>query len=121
MLQFMGHVPTPVQNRWLDAFSAKGTAIVTNMTGPQHQVALAGTPITGAMAWVPVTGPVGLGLSVFSYNGQLALGLASDAQVLPDRDRFLALLDDELEPLRAPDAGLEAAAQPQASDSASRP
>lgn len=120
MLQLMGQIPTPLQNRWLDAFSGKGTAIVTNITGPQHQVALAGTPITGAMAWVPVTGPVGLGLSVFSYDGRLALGLASDAQLLPDRDRFLALLDEELEPLRAR-GPVAPAGQPQPSGSASSP
>lgn len=102
VLQLLGQLPTPVEQHWLDAFSGKATAIVTNMTGPQHPVSLGGTPVTGAMAWVPVTGPVGLGLSVFSYAGQVALGLASDARLLPDRDRFLELLDAELEPLRAP-------------------
>jgi WS/DGAT/MGAT family acyltransferase len=96
MLELMGQVPTGAQNAWIDAFSNKATAIVTNMTGPQHAVTLAGCRITEAMAWVPVTGPVGLGLSIFSYNGQLAVGMVSDAQLVPDADRLLALLDEEL-------------------------
>jgi diacylglycerol O-acyltransferase / wax synthase len=100
MLELMGQVPTRAQNAWIDAFANKVTAIVTNMTGPQHAVSLAGCGITGAMAWVPVTGPVGLGLSIFSYDGRLAVGMVSDAQLVPDADKLLALLDDELESLR---------------------
>ena len=38
----------------------------------------------------------GLGLSIVSYAGQLLVGLASDAHLLPDHDRLLALLDDEI-------------------------
>jgi diacylglycerol O-acyltransferase len=96
MLELMGQVPTGAQNAWIDAFANKATAIVTNMAGPQHAVTLAGCRITEAMAWVPVTGPVGLGLSIFSYDGRLAVGLVSDAQLVPDADKLLAFLDEEL-------------------------
>jgi WS/DGAT/MGAT family acyltransferase len=96
MLELMGQVPTGAQNTWIDLFADKATAIVTNVAGPQHPVTLAGCRVIEVMAWVPVTGPVGLGLSVFSYNGHLAVGVVSDAQLLPDADRLLALLDDEL-------------------------
>jgi diacylglycerol O-acyltransferase / wax synthase len=100
MLELMGQVPTGAQNAWIDSFGIKATAIVTNVAGPQQAVTLAGSGITEAMAWVPVTGPVGLGLSIFSYDGRLAIGLVSDAQLLPDADTLLALLDDELDSLR---------------------
>jgi hypothetical protein len=100
MLELMGQVPTGAQNAWIDAFANKATAIVTNMTGPRRAVSLAGCRITEAMAWVPVTGTVGLGLSIFSYDGRLAIGMVSDAQLVPDADKLLALLDDELESLR---------------------
>jgi len=96
MLELMGQVPAGAQNAWIDLFADKATAIVTNMTGPQHAVTLAGCRIIEVMAWVPVTGPVGLGLSVFSYNGRLAIGMVSDAHLLPDAERLLALLDEEL-------------------------
>ena len=96
MLQLMGQLPRAVENSWIDAFAGKATAIVTNMTGPREQVRLAGRPVVGAMAWVPVTGPVGLGLSIFSYDGQLSVGLASDAELLPDPGHLIGLLDEEL-------------------------
>ena len=96
MLQRMGQLPAAVQNAWVDAFAGKATAIITNVPGPRHQVKIAGTPVAGMMGWVPVTGPLGLGLSIVSYAGQLSVGLASDAHLLPDHDRLLALLDDEI-------------------------
>jgi diacylglycerol O-acyltransferase / wax synthase len=96
MLQWMGQLPAAVQNAWVDAFAGKATAIVTNVAGPRHRVQLAGTPVAGMMGWVPVTGPLGLGLSIVSYAGQLSVGLASDAHLLPDQDRLLALLDEEV-------------------------
>ncbi len=89
--------PTPtaaVQNARVDAFAGKATAIVTNVSGPRHRVQIAGTPIAGMMGWVPATGPLGLGLSIVSYAGQLSVGLAGDAHLLPDHDRLLALLDE---------------------------
>jgi diacylglycerol O-acyltransferase / wax synthase len=96
MLQRMGQLPAAVQNAWVDAFAGKATAIVTNVSGPRHRVQIAGTPVAGMMGWVPVTGPLGLGLSIVSYAGQLSVGLASDAHLLPDHGRLLALLDNEI-------------------------
>ena len=102
MLEWMGQLPAAVQNAWVDAFAGKATAIVTNVSGPRHQVQIAGTPVAGMAGWVPVTGPLGLGLSIVSYAGQLSVGLASDAHLLPDHDRLLALLDDEIGALHTP-------------------
>ena len=96
MLQRMGQLPAAAQNAWVDAFAGKATAIITNVAGPLHRVQIAGTPVAGMMGWVPVTGPLGLGLSIVSYAGQLSVGLASDAHLLPDHDRLLALLEEEV-------------------------
>ena len=65
---------------------------------------IAGTPVAGMAGWVPVTGPLGLGLSIVSYAGQLSVGLASDAHLLPDHDRLLALLDGQIGALHTPTA-----------------
>ncbi len=107
MLELMGQTPVGAQNAWIDTFAGRATAVVTNITGPRHQVQLAGTPVAGMHAWVPVTGPLGLGLSILSYAGQLTVGLASDSRLVPDHDRLLALLDDEIGAL-----GTSAAAGP---------
>ena len=104
MLQWMGQLPAAVQNAWVDAFAGKATAIVTNVSGPPHRIQIAGTPVAGMAGWVPVTGPLGLGLSIVSYAGQLLVGLASDTHLLPGHDRLLALLDEEVSALHTPPA-----------------
>ncbi|MGO8888254.1 MAG: wax ester/triacylglycerol synthase family O-acyltransferase [Streptosporangiaceae bacterium] len=104
MLQRMGQLPAAVQNAWVDAFAGKATAIVTNVSGPRHRIQIAGTPVAGMMGWVPVTGPLGLGFSIVSYAGQLSVGLASDAHLLPGHDRLLARLDEEISALHTPAA-----------------
>lgn len=101
MLQVMGQIPRGLQNAWIDSFASKATAIVTNISGPSHEVQVAGVPVAGAMVWVPVTGPVGLGLSIVSWAGQVSVGLICDAQLMPDPQRFLALVGEELDRMRA--------------------
>ena len=104
MLQGMGQLPAAVQNAWVDAFAGKATAIVTNVSGPPHRIQITGTPVAGMAGWVPVTGPLGLGLSIVSYAGQLLIGLASDTHLVPGHDRLLALLDEEVGALHTPTA-----------------
>ena len=101
MLEMMGQLPASFQNAWIDRFARSATAVVSSVSGPRNRVQLAGAPVTGIVAWVPATGPIGLGLSIVSYAGQLTVGLVSDVQLLPDPGRLLALLDDELDSLRA--------------------
>jgi diacylglycerol O-acyltransferase len=57
-------------------------------------VALAGVPLRGFTAWVPSTGPIGIGLSICSYAGDLPVGIAVDEVLVPDSDRLLTALAD---------------------------
>jgi hypothetical protein len=99
-LSVMGHMPEAIEQRWLDLFAGRATAVVTNIAGPREEVSLAGVPLRGFTAWVPSTGPVGVGLSICSYAGQLLLGVAVDEALVPDSDMLLAALDDEVDELR---------------------
>jgi len=55
LLSLTGLTPEPVERRIVDQFSAKGTAVMTNVPGPQEPVDLAGTPVRtvrlGARLW----------------------------------------------------------------------
>jgi diacylglycerol O-acyltransferase / wax synthase len=99
-LTVLGHVPTTVEQWWLDLFAGRATAVVTNIAGPREEVSLAGVPLRGFTAWVPATGPVGIGLSICSYAGQLLLGVAVDEALVTDSEVLLAALDDEVAALR---------------------
>lgn len=99
-LSVMGRLPAGVERQALNLFAGRATAVVTNIAGPREQVSLVGVPLRGFTAWVPATGPVGVGLSICSYAGELMLGVAVDEALVPDSELLLAALGDEVADLR---------------------
>jgi diacylglycerol O-acyltransferase / wax synthase len=99
-LEALGHTPVQAEQAWLDLFGGRATAVVTNIAGPRERVQLAGVPLRGFTAWVPSTGPIGVGLSICSYAGELLLGVSVDEALVADSETLLAALSDELEHLR---------------------
>ena len=95
-LSVMGLTPVQVEQRWLDLFAGRATAVVTNIAGPPEPVALAGVPLRGFTAWVPCTGPIGVGLSICSYAGDLQVGVAVDEALVPDSEQLLTALAEEV-------------------------
>jgi WS/DGAT/MGAT family acyltransferase len=96
VLDAMGRTPEGVEQRVIDLFTAKGTAVVTNVPGPREPVYLAGTPITGVLVWAPCSGDVSMTISIFSYDGKLTVGLMADAGLIPDPDELIADFESEL-------------------------
>jgi diacylglycerol O-acyltransferase / wax synthase len=96
-LAVMGQTPTQIEQSWLDLFTGRASAVITNIAGPTERVSLAGVPLAGFTAWVPSTGPIGVGLSVCSYAGELILGVAVDTALVPDSEHLLTLLNDEFD------------------------
>jgi diacylglycerol O-acyltransferase / wax synthase len=99
-LAVMGQTPVQVEQWWLDLFAGRATAVVTNIAGPREPVALAGAPLRGFTAWVPSTGPIGVGLSICSYAGDLQVGVAVDEALVPDSDALLTALAAEVAEFR---------------------
>jgi len=95
----IGWMPDPVEDLSTRLFSGKVVATVSNVPGPKSQVRLAGTPVSGIIGWVPGAADVGLGVSMFSYDDRVLMGLIADAQLLPDLDRLASHLVDSLEDL----------------------
>jgi hypothetical protein len=59
------------------------------------------------MFWVPQAGKVGLGVSIFSYAGQVTVGVSVDAGLVPDPHRLVRAFHDELSTLSAVSAASE--------------
>jgi diacylglycerol O-acyltransferase / wax synthase len=100
-LAVMGAGPEKVEQAWLDLFAGRASAVITNIPGPSEQVSLAGVPLAGFTAWVPSTGPIGVGLSVCSYAGRIILGIAVDTALVDDSENLLRALSDEFDALLA--------------------
>jgi WS/DGAT/MGAT family acyltransferase len=102
MLSLIGYVPGRVQPLAVEFFGSKASAVLTNVPGPREQLYLAGKPLARAMFWVPQSGRLGLGISILSYNGQVLLGVASDAGLVPDPDRIVSEFEADLAELVRP-------------------
>lgn len=96
ILGLMGLTPPQVERRLVDVFSTKCTLVLTNVPGPRRPVYLAGTRLAGVVGWVPAGGSVGLGLSIFSYDGRVTVGVRADAGLVPDPDALIDAFMDEL-------------------------
>jgi len=99
LLSLTGRTPGPVERRIVDMFSAKGTAVITNVPGPKEPVYLAGTPVRAVLVWAPTSGHIGMSISIFSYRGEVTVGLMVDAALIPDPDRIVTQLERELDVL----------------------
>lgn len=86
MLNVMGRLPEAVEERMLDFFTSKATAVMTNVPGPREPVFFAGSELKQLLFWVPQAGNVGLGISIFSYRGEVQIGLIADENLCPRPD-----------------------------------
>jgi WS/DGAT/MGAT family acyltransferase len=96
LLSVTGMTPEPVERRIVDLFTAKGTAVMTNVPGPKELVYLAGTPIRAVLAWAPTSGHIAMSVSIFSYRGEVIVGLMVDAKLIPDPSRIVKQLEREV-------------------------
>lgn len=75
----------------------KTLGVLTNVPGPRAPMYLAGTEVTGVLGWVPTAADQPLGICIFSYNGNVSMGIAADAAVVADPGRLAELIVEEFE------------------------
>jgi diacylglycerol O-acyltransferase / wax synthase len=99
LLAAMGAGPKVLQEFLLQALARNGSAVMTNVPGPQQRLFLAGVAIDSMMFWVPQSGDIGVGVSIISYNGAVQFGVITDAALCPDPDRITERFAAEFEKL----------------------
>lgn len=99
LLNAIGMVPNEVEQFALSLFGAKATAVMTNVPGPRETIYLSGVPLKQLMFWVPQSGHLGLGVSIISYAGEVLLGVATDAGLVPDPDEIVKGFNREFKAL----------------------
>lgn len=112
VLGAMGLASPRLERFGIELFTKKATMLVTNVPGPSGRVQVAGEDVTSMVVWAPTSGSIGLGFSLLTYAGELRLGVAADANLVPDAGALVACFERELDAM-ARDAGLasDAAAQ----------
>jgi len=101
ILEALGHFPIEVEEQAVRFFGNKASAVMTNVPGPQEQLHIKGRRVQNVMPWVPRAGHIGLGVSIFSYNGEVRLGIACDGHLVPDPDTIIEGFELEFDELAA--------------------
>jgi diacylglycerol O-acyltransferase / wax synthase len=99
LLAAMGAGPKALQEMLLQALARNGSAVMTNVPGPQQLLYLAGAALESLMFWVPQSGDIGLGVSIISYNGAVQFGVIADRTMCPDPGQVTARFGAEFEQL----------------------
>lgn len=95
ILNVIGLTPIQVERIIVTIFGMKCTLVMTNVPGPRQALYLAGEPIKTMMFWVPSPSNLSLGISILSYAGEVILGVATDASVVPDPEQIISLFQEE--------------------------
>lgn len=101
ILGVVGVAPEEVRGQIIKMFSAMGSTVLTNVPGPREQLYIAGAPMTDIMFWVPRAGSISTGLSILSYNGNVTVGIATDAGLVPDPEAIASAYHAEFAALQA--------------------
>ena len=85
------------QDALLNLFAKKATAVMTNVPGPTELLHFCGSTLRQSIFWVPQSGDVAVGVSIFSYGGGVQFALITDARLCPEPqqviDRFAPEMD----------------------------
>ncbi|MCI0397768.1 MAG: WSD1 family O-acyltransferase, partial [Chloroflexi bacterium] len=110
ILAAVGLATAEIQDLVVQLFGAKATTVMTNVPGPRETRYFAGKAMRQVMFWVPQSGRLGLGVSILSYAGEVLLGVATDAGLVPDPEMIIQSFQEEFEALLALAAPAEAPA-----------
>lgn len=89
ILNAIGTTPVQIERVLTNFFASKATAVMTNVPGPREVLYLAGSPMRGMMFWVPQPAQLGVGVSILSYAGEVVIGIATDAGLVPDPETIV--------------------------------
>ncbi|MBW7958389.1 MAG: wax ester/triacylglycerol synthase family O-acyltransferase [Anaerolineae bacterium] len=89
ILGAIGFSAQAIQDVAVRIIGGKATTVLTNVPGPPIPLYLAGQPINDLMFWVPQSGRLGMGISILSYAGNVYVGVATDAGLVPDPDEIV--------------------------------
>lgn len=96
LIKAIGRSGPELERFFVDFFAGKAIGVTTNVPGPREPRYLAGSRITRILSWPPESGDQTVGISIFSYAGEVHVGFRVDAGTVPDPERMVAAFDAEI-------------------------
>lgn len=97
----LGRAPGEMASLIIEYFASKASAVLTNVPGPREKLYFAGKRFDTMVFWVPQSGSIGMGLSIYSYGGEVTIGVITDEGLVPDPDGIVQGFVDEFSELLA--------------------
>ena len=88
--------PQGARQKLLEFMGSHIVGAITNVPGPKHPIYLAGQKVEDLAFWIPHTTPLGIGISLMSYNGKVYMGIVTDAGIIKNPDVITHLFEKEL-------------------------
>jgi WS/DGAT/MGAT family acyltransferase len=99
VLAVAGLLNKSAQDALLGLFAKKATAVMTNVPGPTAPLKFCGSTLRQSIFWVPQSGDVAVGVSIFSYAGGVQFALITDKKLCPHPQQIIDRFAPELEKL----------------------
>ncbi len=99
LLRVFGATWGAIEHGVVRLLGRKATAVMTNVPGPRAPLYLCGSRIDDVVFWVPQSGRLSLGVSIFSYVGRIRIGIAADRSLVADPETIVADFHSALEEL----------------------
>lgn len=96
MLTLLGTLPVRLQHALVDTLNNNASSTMTNVPGPREPILMAGCPIRHMIFFGPQSGPMGVGISVFSYAGEISLAINADASMVDQPELFAEYFEQSL-------------------------
>ena len=92
-----GKVPFALTN----FFANKTVGVLTNVPGPGGLLRFGGSTVVQIVGFAPCSGDQPMTATIFSYNGEVTVGFATDAGLVPDPEVLVALVAEETAAMRS--------------------
>jgi WS/DGAT/MGAT family acyltransferase len=99
LVQSLGLLPAQLEQMASSFYASKASLVLTNVIGPAKRIYLAGSPIRQMTFWEPESGGLGLGVSIYSYAGEITVGVVSDRNLVAEPDEITQGVVTEFERL----------------------
>jgi diacylglycerol O-acyltransferase len=101
LMDVFGRGPKALEDIANTVFGSKTSLVMTNVAGPRELLEFDGVPIDRLVFWVPHPGrELGMGISILSYHGEVALAVMADARRVPDPEAITSLFGREFDAMR---------------------
>ena len=82
-----------------DFIAQKASCVLSNVPGPQNFLTVNGQRVKCIVFWPPQRNNIAVGLSLYTYAGQVIVGVQSDASLLPDPEMIIKEFGNALKDL----------------------